>query len=450
MSQLFVIGLSHRTAPVEIREALAQGVDDALRLRQLRAAAALCGEAMLISTCNRVELYGALPRLRAAEREALARLEQLSALLVEPQPAAGKHLYQLAGEEALRHLFRVTSSLDSMVVGEPQILGQVKSAYRTASSAGTIGTVLNAAVPRAFAVAKRVRTETAIGQSAASVASVAVELAQQVFGELRGQPVLLVGAGKMAELCARHLREAGATDFLIVNRTLQRASDLAGRLGGSAHELSELEPLLGRAAVAICSTGAQQPLLRAELVARVMKARRGRWLLLIDIAVPRDIEPQVAKLDNVYLYDIDALSAVVSGNLNDRQRAAATAEAIVKEELQRTVNRSRSADVVPVIQALRERAQGIAQAEVAKVLPRLSGLDERERQLISGLADAVVNKLLHGPLTALKQGAAEPGGGAGLAEAIRRLWALPLPAAPAPAAPEKDSEKEGENSSEDL
>jgi glutamyl-tRNA reductase len=315
-----------------------------------------------------------------------------------------------------------------MIVGEPQILGQVKSAYKTAATAGTIGSVLNSAVPRAFAVAKRVRTETAIGQSAASVASVAVELAQQVFGELRGQPVLLVGAGKMAELCARHLREAGATDFLIVNRTLQRAQELAGRLGGgSAHELSELEPLLGRAAVVICSTGAPQPLLRAELLARVMKARRSRWLLLIDIAVPRDIEPSVGKLPNVYLYDIDALSAVVSGNLGERQRAAATAEAIVKEELLRTVSRDRTADVVPVIRALRERAQSIAHAEVAKVLPRLNGLGDRERQLINGLAEAVVNKLLHSPLTVLKQGAAESAG-AELAEVVRRLWALPLPA----------------------
>jgi glutamyl-tRNA reductase len=434
VSRLFVIGLSHRTAPVEVREALAQGSTDELLLHQLQQAAALCGEAMLISTCNRVELYGSLADSKEGDRSSQQSLEQLSALLVKPQPAAAQHLYRLEGDEALRHLFRVTCSLDSMIIGEPQILGQVKTAYRTASTAGTLGSVLQAAVPRAFAVAKRVRTETAIGQSAASVASVAVELARQVFGDLRGQSVLLVGAGKMAELCARHLREAGASDFLVANRTLQRATDLAGRLNGSAHPLTELEPLLGRASVVICSTGAAQPLLRAELLAKVMKARRGRWLLLIDIAVPRDIEPQVAKLDNVYLYDIDALSAVVSGNLGERQRAAATAEAIVREELLRLASRDRSADVVPTIRALRERAQTIAQAEVAKVLPRLNGLGERERQLVAGLADAVVNKLLHSPLTALKQGAAESAG-PDLADAVRRLWALQVPT---PESPDSD------------
>lgn len=426
MSQLFVIGLNHRSAPVEVREALTHGVDDTAVQKKLQAARSLCAEAMLISTCNRVELYGVLPPQATARADVAAGLDKLAALLTQPQPAADKHLYRLVGQEAQHHLFRVTSSLDSMIVGEPQILGQVKAAYRTAASAGTLGEVLNHVVPRAFAIAKRVRSETPIGQCAASVASVAVDLAHQVFGALPGHPVLLLGAGKMAELCARHLREAGATDFLVVNRTLERAQSLAQRLGGQAHGLGELEHLLGQAAIAICSTGAHEPLLRAELVSRVMKARRGRWLLLIDIAVPRDIEPQVGKLSNVYLYDIDALSSVVSGNLSERQRAAVLAEAIVKEELQRTVCRERSSDVVPVIRALRERAQDIAHNEVAKILPRLNGLGERERQLVSGLADAVVNKLLHCPLTTLKQGS-DDSVRAELAQAVRRLWMLPMP-----------------------
>ncbi|MFO0580399.1 MAG: glutamyl-tRNA reductase [Polyangia bacterium] len=419
MSRLFVIGLSHRTAPVEIREALAHGVDEAVLQERLRAAAALCSEAMLVTTCNRVELYGALPE-SGCERS----LDALASVLVQPRAEAGAHLYRRTGADALAHLFRVTSSLDSMILGEPQILGQVKSAFRIATQAGTVGPVLNAAVPRAFAIAKRVRTETSIGKSAASVASVAVDLARQVFGALSGQPVLLIGAGKMAELCARHLREAGATDFLVANRTLRRATELAERVGGSAYELDALPALLGRAAVAICSTGSAEPLLTVELLSQVMKARRGRWLLLIDIAVPRDVEPQAAKLSNVFLYDIDALSAVVSDNLGERQRAAADAEAIVSEELQRALSRDRSADVVPVIRALRERAQGIGQAEVAKVLPRLSGLGEREQRMVSGLVDAVINKLLHSPCTVLKQGAAEPRGDE-LADVVRRLWALP-------------------------
>jgi glutamyl-tRNA reductase len=433
MSQLFVIGLNHRSAPVEVREALTHGVDDKVVQQKLQAARALCSEAMLISTCNRVELYGVLPPQATAQADVAAGLDKIAALLTQPQPAADKHLYRLVGQEAQHHLFRVTSSLDSMIVGEPQILGQVKAAYRTAASAGTLGEVLHHVVPRAFAIAKRVRSETPIGQCAASVASVAVDLAHQVFGALSGHPVLLLGAGKMAELCARHLREAGATDFLVVNRTLERAESLAQRLGGQAHGLGDIERLLGQAAIAICSTGASEPLLRAELVSRVMKARRGRWLLLIDIAVPRDIDPQVGKLSNVYLYDIDALSSVVSGNLSERQRAAVLAEAIVKEELQRTVCRERSSDVVPVIRALRERAQDIAHHEVAKILPRLNGLGERERQLVSGLADAVVNKLLHCPLTMLKQGS-DDSVRAELAQAVRRLWMLPVPDGESPSA----------------
>lgn len=425
MIRLFVIGLSHRTAPVEIREALANsqahGKDEAALKKQLQSAAALCGEAMVLSTCNRVELYGALP----ARLETQAVLRDAEKLLIEPLPQARQHLYRFKGEAALAHLFRVASSLDSMVLGEPQILGQVKAAYHAATTAGTVGAVLGAAVPRAFAVAKRVRSETAIGENPASVASVAVDLARQIFGNLAGHPVMLVGAGKMAELCARHLREAGATDFLIVNRTKSRAEDLAERLGGSAHELSELESLLGRAAVVLCSTGAPEPLLRTEMLSRVMKVRRGRWLLLIDIAVPRDIEPQAGRLDNVYLYDIDALSEVVANNLGERQRAAAVAESIVQNELLRSTKRSESANLVPLIRALRERAQSIADAEVARVLPRLGPLGTRERALIGGLAESVVNKLLHGPLTALKGGSEGPGS-LDFAEAVRRMWSLEI------------------------
>jgi glutamyl-tRNA reductase len=451
LSRLFVIGLSHRTAPIEIREAMVDAHltlpageaqnpvssrDGEVMRKRLQSAAALCGEAMLLSTCNRVELYGALP----AAGETQAVLTRIEELFIQPLPQARKHIYRLEGEPALSHLYRVASSLDSMVVGEPQILGQVKAAYREARSAGTVGQVLGSVLPRAFAIAKRVRSETAIGESPASVASVAVDLARQIFGELAGHPVMLVGAGKMAELCARHLHEAGATDFIVVNRTVSRAEELAARLGGSAHALTELEPLLSRAAVVLFSAGAPEPLLRAEVLARAMKARRGRWLLLIDIAVPRDVDPQCGKLDNVYLYDIDALSEVVAGNLGERRKAAQAAEAILQVEMQRTAERDRSADVVPLIRALRERAQGIADAEVARVLPRLGPLGDRERALVTGLADAVVNKLLHGPLTALKRGASESSGGGELAEAVRRLWSLPAQA------PAEDIDEESEGS----
>ena len=416
MSRLFVIGLSHRTAPLDVREALSVS-GDALR-RQLREAAALCGEAMVLSTCNRYELYGSLP-----EDGSAAALTQIETLITAANPAALSHLYKHQGEDALRHLFRVAASLDSMVLGEPQILGQVKAAFKDAEDAGTVGSVLGGLLPRAFAVAKRVRSETAIGENAASVASVAVDLAGQIFGELRGQPVLLVGAGKMAELCARHLRESSADQFLVINRTRARADELAARLGGTSHDFSELESLLGRAAVVLCSTGSREPVLRTELLTRVMKARRGRWLLLIDIAVPRDVEPSAAGIDNLYLYDIDALQEVVAGNLEERQREAATAEQLVAGELLRMNQRGREGDVVPLIKSLRAYAQGVAQAEIARVMPRLAGVPERERKLVAQLGDAIVNKLLHGPLTALKKAASEsPQAGADLAEAVRRLF----------------------------
>ncbi len=420
MSQLFVIGLSHRTAPVDVREALTLG-DEEMR-QQLQAAAALCGEAMVLSTCNRYELYGQLPSGDRGQ-ELLAAVESL---IARPHAAARDHLYRLHGEPAVRHLFRVASSLDSMVLGEPQILGQVKQSFQLAQSVGTVGSTLGAALPHAFQVAKRVRTETAIGENSASVASVAVSLASQIFGALRGHPVLLVGAGKMAELCARHLREASADQFLVVNRSRGRADELAARLKGTAHDFGELESLLGRAAVVLCSTGSREPVLRAELLARVMKARRGRWLLIIDIAVPRDVEPQAGELENVYLYDIDALQNMLANNLSERKREAAAAEQIITGELSRFVSREREGGVVPVIKALRAYAQGVAQAEVAKVTPRLGALGERERKLVQQLADGIVNKLLHAPLTALKRAAAEPEVTASfdLAGAVRSLWPL--------------------------
>jgi glutamyl-tRNA reductase len=252
----------------------------------------------------------------------------------------------------------------------------------------------------------------------------------------------------MAELCARHLREAGADTLLIANRTRRRAEELASRLSGSAHELSELESLLSRAAGVVCSAGAPQPLIHSELVQRVMRARRGRWLLFIDIAVPRDVEPAVGGLDNVYLYDIDALSDVAAGNRAERERAAQQAEAIIESELLRARERQATADVTPVIKALRKKAEGIAQSELARVLPRLSGLSERDRALVSGLADAVVNKLLHEPLTALKRSAAaaaprgdgrpgeraEAARGPDLLSAVQQLWSLTQSAGPEDAA----------------
>lgn len=431
MTRLAIIGLSHHTAPVEVREGVAL-TGDALRAELARLSAA-GQEAMVVSTCNRFELYAAVPDADGADDRALERVE---ALLLTRAPQARPYLYRLAGEAALRHLLRVASSLDSLVVGEPQILGQVKDAFEAAQAVGCAGPYLSRLLPRAFAVAKRVRSQTAIGRNSASVASVAVALAGSVFGSLRGHPVLVVGAGKMAELAARHLMQAEVTDLRVVNRTRARADALAQKLGGTAHDFWELEAQLCQAAVVLCSTGAQEPVLRHDLVARAMKARRGRWLLLLDIAVPRDVDPKVAELENVYLYDIDALQAVLANNLKERQREAEAAERIVAEELRELLQGERALGVVPTIKLLRERAQEAARKEVERTLPRLSaGVTEKDRQLVAQMADAIVNKLLHGPLTALKKDAAAaagPGGGieegalppGSLVAAVRALWSL--------------------------
>jgi glutamyl-tRNA reductase len=399
VTRLLVIGVSHRTAPLSVRESLAVS-GDALSAR-LAAMLPLCSEAMVVSTCNRHEWYVALP-----EGAPSGPLEDA---LCAGHPQVRGHLYRHEGDAAVRHLFRVAASLDSMVLGEPQILGQVKEAYAAAGGAGAVGPLLQRAVTRSFAVAKRVRSETRIGENSASVASVAVDLASHIFGGLAGHPVLVIGAGKMAELAARHLQRAQAASIWVVNRTRKRADELAARLHGVAYDYGEMEALLSRADVVLSSTGAQEPVVRHDLVARVMRARRGRWLLLLDIAVPRDIEARVGELENVYLYDMDALQEVVADNLAERRREAEAAEAIVRDEVRRFLQGERTQGVAPTIKALREQAQRVAQEEVARLLPRLQGATERDRQLVASMAEALVNKLLHGPLTALKKDAAADG-----------------------------------------
>ncbi|HEX6837551.1 MAG TPA: glutamyl-tRNA reductase, partial [Polyangia bacterium] len=314
------------------------------------------------------------------------------------------HVYAHDGQNALRHLFRVASSLDSMVVGESQILGQVKQAYSAALDAGTLGPVLQRAVPRAFARAKRVRTETDVAKSSASIASAAVDLAAQIFGELDGRHVLVVGAGKMGDLSARHLKAAGIGALSVVNRTHARAVELAEKLGGKAAPWEDLDALLAKVDIVLCSTGASEPILRRDRVAKAMRARKGRWLFFIDIAVPRDVEPDVGSVEHVYLYDVDALEKVVAQNRAQRQHEAAEAEAMVESELERYREHELSLGVVPTIKLLRARFLEVALAEVERAAGRAG---EHERAAMQRLAEAIVNKLLHGPLTKLKKDAAD-------------------------------------------
>ena len=433
VADLLVVGLSHHTAPVEVREKLAFP-DGELEPALLRAASlargveGAGGEAMIISTCNRVELYLAAP---AASHGGSVRADVARFLDGERRFGGAqeidRHLYDLAGEAAVRHLFRVAASLDSAVVGEPQILGQLKDAYELAVRAGTVGPVLGHVVPRAFSAAKRVRTETGIARSSASVASAAVELGRHIFGDLAGREVLVIGAGKMGELAARHLVAAGCERLLVVNRTEARGESLAARLRDEAgarteaHAWDALPQLLVRADVVLSSTGAAEPVLTREMIQRAMKARRGRWLCLLDIAVPRDIEPAAGQIENVYLYDVDALTQVVGDNLAERRREAEEADRIVAEELAKCRESVRALGVVPAIRALRDRFAQVAQAEARRALAKMPSLDEKQRREVQLLADGIVNKLLHAPLTALKRESESEA----LVAAVRTLFELP-------------------------
>ena len=417
MVSLCIVGLSHRTAPVDVREKMAVPSDQLEHT--LRRLTELPGvrEAMIVSTCNRVEVYAAVERGDSAElvRRTLIEGRALPATL-------RAHLYSHEGQAALRHLFRVTSSLDSMVVGESQILGQVKEAYALAVDVGTVGSLLQRCVPRAFQLAKRVRTETDIARSSASVASAAVDLAAQIFGELQGRSVLVVGAGKMGDLSARHLRAAGVDRLFVVNRTRARSDELAARLGGVAHDWTELDRLLAEVDIVICSTGASEPVLRRDQMRKVMRVRRGRWLFVIDIAVPRDVESEVGKIENVYLYDVDALDSVVRSNLDGRSKEAVLAEEMVSGEVDRFHAAERTQGVVPTIKALRARFHEVAVAEVERVAGRAES--DKDRELLRQLAESIVNKLLHEPTVALKREAAEADA-AVLVEAVSRLYRLP-------------------------
>jgi glutamyl-tRNA reductase len=431
--QLFVTGLSHRTAPVAVRERLAI-VPDELEAR-LRHAVGLPGvrEVAIISTCNRVEIYGAfsdcdeaLASVRGLVCEALAAAVANDPRFSGEDPEAifGRHLYTRVRREAVHHLFRVAASLDSLVIGEPQILGQVKEAFDLAAKVGTAGPLLGAVFPRAFRVAKKIRRDTAIAVSRVSISSVAVDLARQFCEGFAGRQVLIIGAGKMADLAARVLRRDGA-NLMVINRTLARAEELAARLGGTALPWESLGQALARADIVISSTGARTPVLGKALVAEAKRSHHGRPLVLIDIAVPRDVDPEVGKLDGVYLYDIDDLQKVVQENLEDRKLEGARAEAVIEEELLRFLTTDKGRAAGPTIAALRARALGVARAEVEKLLANLGTADERTRRGVQAMGEAIVAKLLHGPSVALKKEAASGGEGPDLVEAVHKLFDLP-------------------------
>jgi glutamyl-tRNA reductase len=414
---LLLVGLSHHTAPLSVRERLAfpsaevpQVLGDVLKRVGL-------AEAMLVSTCNRVEMYASAE----SPQEAVRGLREYFGALAHQEDLAS-HLYEHTGAAVARHAFRVASSLDSLVVGEPQILGQVKDAFTLASEAGTMGVVLGRCMNRAFAVAKRVRSETGIAAGAVSVSSIAVDLARSIFGELTGRRVVLVGAGEMSEGAAKALAQQG-TLLSVVNRNQERARTVALACGGEARDWDQLSQELTLADVVITSTASPRYVITRDLMQGVIKARRHRPLFLIDIAVPRDVDPRVENMDNVFLFDIDDLEQVASQNIAARKREAEQAERIVEAEVLAFEEWQRSLDLTPTLVALRERVRSVVHGELQRTLPRLKSLSEAERKSLDVMCDAMVNKLLHRPLTELKKSREEPDGSA-LLESVRRLFEL--------------------------
>jgi glutamyl-tRNA reductase len=398
---LVLVGTSHRLSPVEERERVAYDLAGAAELaRRL----ALDGEAVCLSTCNRTELYVVDPDPEAAEARAS------KALLGDEV-----ELYRMTDEAAALHLFRVAAGLDSLVPGEGEILGQVRDAYE----AGAHGPVLDRLFREALRVGKKVRTETAINESPASVSSAAAALAQQVFGDLTGCRVLLVGAGEVSELAARALAARGATIAAVTSRTQANAEQLAAAFDARAVPFAGLGSELEHADVVVSSTSSPEPILSREQV----PDRKGRPLFVIDLAVPRDVEPGVAQLEDCYLYDIDDLQAVVRESLSGRRREAERAEAIVEHEAERFRDWQASLRVVPAIASLRERAESIRSGELAKAESRLEGLSESERRTVESLTTQIVNKLLHLPIVRLKQAAAAEG--SGYVEVAKDLFGLP-------------------------
>jgi glutamyl-tRNA reductase len=440
--RLFLVGLSHRTAPLELRERCV--VDDAAAPLAKLVAADEIDEAFLLSTCNRTEVLVATRQLEAARHRLRSFFVRELAGEGAGSAAIDAALYEHADSHAMQHLFRVAASLDSMVVGEPQILGQVKDAYRAAAAAGATGVILGRLLNQALATAKRVRSETRIAERPVSVARVAVDLARQIFESLAGKTALLVGAGDMGEVALQALLAEGLSDVDVANRTPERATELARHFGARPHGLDELPALLERADVVLTSAGGGAPLLTPPQVAAAMRRRQHRPMFVIDIGVPRNVDPAVNEIDAVYLYDLDDLDAVAAANAEQRRREIVHAEAIVLEEQQRFDGWLAALNAVPTIRHLRARGEAVRQAELERALRRL-GLSEDQRRGVEELTRRIVNKLLHAPVSRLRAEAEREEGLAYL-EAARVLFALDAAGEPdaAAAAPDPGDDEPGE------
>ncbi len=406
-AQLVLLGINHNTAPIEVRERLAIPAGRLADATRTLAHQPGVREGLILSTCNRVELL-TLQEDASPAPDLLRFLYEYFAVSPELlQP----HLYEFREREAVRHLFRVASSLDSMVVGEPQILGQVKEAYTVAREAGAVSSNLEGLLQRAFTVAKKVRSETQIGSSTVSIASVAVDLARKIFGSLQGKSVLLVGAGKMSELAARHLIQQGAASILIANRTESRAHLLADEFRSSACTTEvipydQLYRQADRADIVITSTGAPNKVFSRAHGQQFLHRRRNRPMFFIDIAVPRDVDPEINAVEGCFVYDIDDLQQVAAANLADRSREASAAESIVASEVERYQQRLHSLNAVPAIQSLQLYAESLRQAELQRARTRLATLTPEQREAVEALTRSLTAKFLHHPITGIRQAAA--------------------------------------------
>ena len=399
---IVLVGINHKSAPVEVRERLAFTEEACAMGLHALVDGEIVREGLIVSTCNRVEVLAETANERLSDtiervNQFLSRTDSLPRSLFET------HLYQHTDDEAVRHLFRVTSSLDSMVVGEPQVLGQVRRAYSIALEAGTAGRILNRLVHHAFRVAKRVRTETGIGANAVSISYMAVELGKKIFNSLEGHTALLIGAGEMAELSARHLLNAGVSRVLLANRTEERAGRLAAELGGETVNFAELSRYLVEADVIICSTAADRYLITEQMVREARGKRRNRPSFFIDISVPRNIDPAVGKIPNVFLFDIDDLESVISSNIREREREAERAELIVESEIMQFQQTLRVLDIGPTIGALKNKLQDIARAELTRQRNRLGPLTAEQETAVEALLVSTVNKISHPLLSHMRR-----------------------------------------------
>lgn len=410
---LSLLGVNHKSAPIDVRERLAIGpgqLADAIRsLLQTPGV----NEGIILSTCNRVELL--------TEQESVSDVRLfLADYFKVPITTLAPHLYEFRDDEVVRHLFRVASSLDSLVVGEPQILGQVKESYTVAREVGAVSSTLDRLLQSAFTVAKKVRTETEIGSSSVSVASVAADLAKQIFGSLKGKQILLVGAGKMSELAARHLMAQGATGILVANRTAERAQRLAEQFHGLAVPFADLQQHAPKADIIVTGTGSRKHIFSVVEAQAILQKRRGRPVFFIDIAVPRDVDPEVNGVEGAFVYSVDDLQQVAAENLTARSSEAAAAERIVSDEVARFQKRLQTLDAVPAILALQQHAEQLRLAELDRARPWLAALTQEQLDAVEAMTRSMMNKFLHAPMSGMRKSAHE--GDLAALDIIRQLF----------------------------